>query len=1106
MNFPGKSSWFNNAILNFNKIHKGAFICVIAFNEHTEYFSTNKLENEEEVLNFLQKEVLSLKSDLETKLFRDACKKTGRILFILDGLDEVCPDYSEIAFRIIETINGFPSKGLYISTRPEHGKALEKLLKTFMHNLVPFSQEDQIIYLKSFWKKYMKQPNRIDDDKLNSFAEKIIQSIDKTLGEKEMSITGIPLLIRIVAEILCIKFETSNTSELMIDDMFKNLGELYQAFVEGKIRRYLVEKLNYDESKSRNKAKIQEEIREITKLYTKLAMNQILPKYCGIFEDEFTTHELDDMSKCGLIASNIASDLDDKFIHRTFAEYFVFDNVLENFDKKKISRSLFLEVFVKDSFKTIRSFLDNSLKTKCQVKNLSYYGKVLMQNEDKSYDAFLNVCLENNFHILKLLFESVFAYASNASSVIKFLQKIFDTKTFICNFVKNLNETLDILKLIHDKMGVQNELELLYKKSKLIKLTYADPENLKLLLSWMRNTFENDNEFWKKTLLSSEDIIDLILQKKYEENILQDILNEFDLIEQQTNSNIFASQTVITFGLGSTVYYNYNTTQIVTFLTWTLEKKSFETFLKVMFNSNSRRKDFSKECISQELEVLSHFFLTTNNSSELTFKLLKKVAFKQLIDQPDTLNEDEIDKKLKKLRIKFFHENLILNPSELAILYSLPQYFKISGTRIEILKKSVLYYSAFFYLVENWNDRDVVEIFLNDISKCNNFNDMLILLSIYKMLVTPNKNVGRIILDYNKEIGENSDQMKLSRIQIFLTKLNRKLECDNEDYYENFLSKLKDEDEYKDSKHKRKKSSNYFQIEREYEEYSPYSDIKTVLREDEMDNNTILNNFFSFLLLSVMESVTNEVDEIFFGQILSVKDENSFIWDFPEFFKSFLFNLVSIKNNEDGVKINNKFISVIGRYQKYNDFSMLEHEMFEKLIRWNVTNFESNSEILTKNLLSQNKVGNTILHGVKEVEKLKHIISFIPNEVLEKMLLVKNNRRKTCLSNFEDKTIKMMDAILEKLGHHVELFKKLIRFASSTTDTESSSDTEPRDSSSVEDISEAKKSSTSSIPESVYEEYNSSNEEDNYPQIPKPVLKKYPYRTPTKSYAEYEDL
>lgn len=62
MNFPGKSSWFNNAILNFNKIHKGAFICVIAFNEHTEYFSTNKLENEEEVLNFLQKEVLSLKS------------------------------------------------------------------------------------------------------------------------------------------------------------------------------------------------------------------------------------------------------------------------------------------------------------------------------------------------------------------------------------------------------------------------------------------------------------------------------------------------------------------------------------------------------------------------------------------------------------------------------------------------------------------------------------------------------------------------------------------------------------------------------------------------------------------------------------------------------------------------------------------------------------------------------------------------------------------------------------------------------------------------------------------------------------------------------------
>lgn len=94
---------------------------------------------------FFSRQVLKLERSFEEKLFEHSYE-SKKVIFIIDGFDEISPKYKKFVTRILETI-GKSDNHMLVTTRPHCAEELEKELETKATRILPFNGDEQILFL-----------------------------------------------------------------------------------------------------------------------------------------------------------------------------------------------------------------------------------------------------------------------------------------------------------------------------------------------------------------------------------------------------------------------------------------------------------------------------------------------------------------------------------------------------------------------------------------------------------------------------------------------------------------------------------------------------------------------------------------------------------------------------------------------------------------------------------------------------------------------------------------------------------------------------------------------------------------------------------------------
>src|SRR5699024_7425489 len=98
---------------------------------------------------------------------------------------------------------------IWVTTRPQWRKHLERELGTFALRLKPLTREEQIDFLTKFWQK--RNPEFKDKtDEIRTYSQALIENLSKSISDQEAEFTGIPLQTRMIAEV----FESGTNNEM----------------------------------------------------------------------------------------------------------------------------------------------------------------------------------------------------------------------------------------------------------------------------------------------------------------------------------------------------------------------------------------------------------------------------------------------------------------------------------------------------------------------------------------------------------------------------------------------------------------------------------------------------------------------------------------------------------------------------------------------------------------------------------------------------------------------------------------------------------------------------------------------------------------------------
>jgi hypothetical protein len=102
---------------------------------------------------------------------------------------------------------------------------LENHFSVLSYKLNEFSDENKKSFLINYWKN-----NSDETPNLEKKADKVLKKIASSIKEKDIKITGIPLQLKLIAEIYA--------NEINIDDDFLNVKILYEKFMKKKFDIY----------------------------------------------------------------------------------------------------------------------------------------------------------------------------------------------------------------------------------------------------------------------------------------------------------------------------------------------------------------------------------------------------------------------------------------------------------------------------------------------------------------------------------------------------------------------------------------------------------------------------------------------------------------------------------------------------------------------------------------------------------------------------------------------------------------------------------------------------------------------------------------------------
>ena len=356
----------------------------IDLNNYTELFKAQKVNQMDKgrVLEFVSKEVLKLESQLEKVLFKKNFEgnEINKVVVMVDGFDEISPDYKETVLDMLEVLKQTSLEQMWVSTRPHLREDLEDNLQQLSYTLQPFSEFEQVEYLKNFWFRHVGSKGT-DQDRLQVFATELIRKLAQSISDKDKQFTGIPLQTRMLAEAFEEDFTSFYHSEKTQPEFQHKLDllGLYRRFIERKYDIYCKEKsktqagnVGAKEQRESYFKYMQEQHQwlALTALFTEDQMSSLQIDHCSTFSDE-------QLARIGIVQGKHEGK--PQFIHRTFAEYFVADFLIKQLTKEMKQQNVLINiVLLRADYHVTRSFLNGLLEeSKPSTLVLKEYGKKL---------------------------------------------------------------------------------------------------------------------------------------------------------------------------------------------------------------------------------------------------------------------------------------------------------------------------------------------------------------------------------------------------------------------------------------------------------------------------------------------------------------------------------------------------------------------------------------------------------------------------------------------------------------------------------------------------------------------------------------------------------
>jgi hypothetical protein len=277
---------------------------------------------------------------------------------------------------------------LWVTTRPHLREELEDKLQQLSYTIETFSEENQVEFLTKFWclKDWFTEMDNTKKDesrkKLELYAEELIKKLSVSISDRDREFTGIPLQTRMLGEVFdneVKKFCQSDESSTELPIKLGLIG-LYKGFFERKYDIYKEEKCQVPAT---NVVAIKQRGRELKIMrqdHQLLALEVLFTeeemallqnnKECSLSEEELTW--------IGIV--QVSHDGTPHFIHRTFAEYFVADCLVNRFTERNKTSERVLDfilkyIFLKEYYWVIRVFMDGFLsESRPSYEMLKQYG------------------------------------------------------------------------------------------------------------------------------------------------------------------------------------------------------------------------------------------------------------------------------------------------------------------------------------------------------------------------------------------------------------------------------------------------------------------------------------------------------------------------------------------------------------------------------------------------------------------------------------------------------------------------------------------------------------------------------------------------------------
>jgi len=421
----GKSTVLTRLCKQIKQKFPTKWVVRIDLNDHTD--ALKELEREqidkEKAIEFISEELLKLEPGLEVELFKQCCeqKQKLRIVIMVDGFDEVSPFYKDTVIDLLQALRQTVVEHVWVTTRPHLREELEDKLQQLCYTLEPFSEKDQVEFLKKFWSvkdwftKTEEKGKEIDMNNLAVYAEHLIKKLAESLRDTEREFTGIPLQTCMLAEVfdkdVKLFYDSAESTPKL---PFKlDLIELYGRFIERKYDIYQEKKFQDPVIKLAAIKKREHEIRQMRKDHQQLALKVLFTEeQVTLFQNNMETFfSNEELTQIGIV--QVSDEGKPHFINRTFAEYFAADCLVnrlreENKTSEQLLDFILADVFLRAEYQVMRVFVDGLLScTKPSNEVLKQCGSRIHDLGNDCVLILYRAVDECNVNIVKIVSDSL---------------------------------------------------------------------------------------------------------------------------------------------------------------------------------------------------------------------------------------------------------------------------------------------------------------------------------------------------------------------------------------------------------------------------------------------------------------------------------------------------------------------------------------------------------------------------------------------------------------------------------------------------------------------------------------------------------------------------